>query len=57
MSRASVVIAGVGLADVPRKSRWPAFMDVTQSASGLVLALFMWGHMFFVSSILLGYDA
>jgi fumarate reductase subunit C len=25
-----------------------------QSATGLVLALFMWGHMFFVSSILLG---
>ena len=28
-----------------------------QSSSGLVLALFMWGHMFFVSSILLGKDA
>jgi fumarate reductase subunit C len=28
-----------------------------QSASGLALALFMWGHMFFVSSILLGKDA
>ena len=40
-----------------RKSRWPARLDVAQSASGLVLALFMWGHMFFVSSILLGKDA
>jgi fumarate reductase subunit C len=40
-----------------RASRWPARLDWTQSASGLVLALFMWGHMFFVSSILLGKDA
>ena len=38
-------------------SRWPARLDWMQSASGLVLALFMWGHMFFVSSILLGKDA
>jgi len=42
---------------VPRKSRWPARMDLVQSLSGLVLALFMWGHMFFVASILLGNDA
>ena len=40
-----------------RASRWPARLDWMQSASGLVLALFMWGHMFFVSSILLGKDA
>ena len=40
-----------------RKSRWPARLDWLQSASGLLLALFMWGHMFFVSSILLGKDA
>ena len=40
-----------------RKSRWPARLDWIQSASGLILALFMWGHMFFVSSILLGKDA
>src|SRR5512139_3538449 len=50
------VIAGVGLADRPRKSRWPARMDLAQSLTGLVLGLFMWGHMFFVSSILLGKD-
>ena len=49
--------AGVGLADAARKSRWPARMDLAQSLSGLVLGLFMWGHMFFVSSILLGKDA
>ena len=40
-----------------RKSRWPARLDWMQSVSGLVLALFMWGHMFFVSSILFGKDA
>jgi len=43
-------------APAPRK-RWPARLDLVQSVSGLVLALFMWGHMFFVSSILLGKDA
>ncbi len=41
----------------PRRSRWPARLDLVQSGTGLVLALFMWGHMFFVSSILLGKDA
>jgi fumarate reductase subunit C len=41
----------------PHSSRGPARLDWIQSASGLVLALFMWGHMFFVSSILLGKDA
>jgi fumarate reductase subunit C len=40
-----------------RKSRWPAKLDFAQSATGLVLALFMWGHMFFVSTILIGEDA
>jgi fumarate reductase subunit C len=34
------------------RSPWPARLDVLQGASGLLLALFMWGHMFFVSSIL-----
>lgn len=38
-------------------SRWPARLDLLQSGSGLFLALFMWLHMFFVSSILLGKDA
>jgi len=40
-----------------RRSRWPARLDLAQSLSGLLLALFMWGHMAFVSSILLGKDA
>ena len=51
------LIAASGLAERTRKSRWPARLDWLQSVSGLLLALFMWGHMFFVSSILLGYDA
>jgi fumarate reductase subunit C len=37
--------------------RWPARLDLLQSGSGLLLALFMWVHMMFVSSILLGNDA
>lgn len=58
MSQTSeVVIAGVGLADAKTKSRWPAIMDVAQSMSGLILGLFMWGHMFLVSSILISQDA
>jgi len=51
------VIAGVGLAGIARKSRWPARLDWLQSGTGLVLALFMWGHMFFVSTILISKDA
>ena len=39
-----------------RSSRWPARLDLLQSLSGLALGLFMWVHMFFVSSILLGRD-
>ncbi len=51
------VIAGVGLAGASRKSRWPARLDLVQSGSGLLVALFMWGHMFFVSTILISGDA
>lgn len=32
-------------------------MDLLQGLSGLLLVLFIWGHMFFESSILLGKDA
>ncbi len=49
--------AGVGTATEMRKSRWPARLDLAQSASGLLLALFMWGHMAFVSTILISNDA
>lgn len=39
-----------------RLRRTPARLDFIQSATGLFLALFMWLHMFFVSTILLGKD-
>ena len=35
-----------------KKSRVPAKLDYIQSATGLFLGLFMWGHMLLVSSIL-----
>lgn len=35
----------------------PAWLDFLQSSSGLFLALFMWAHMAFVSSILISKDA
>jgi succinate dehydrogenase subunit C len=38
-------------------SPWPARLDLLQGISGLVLALFMWLHMGFVSSIVFGKDA
>ncbi len=57
MSKAIDVIAGTGLDQRTRKSHWPARLDVIQSASGLFLGLFMWGHMAFVSSILISNDA
>jgi fumarate reductase subunit C len=40
-----------------KKSRIPARLDLAQSASGLLLGLFMWAHMLLVGSILLGKDA
>ena len=52
----SDVMDGIGLSARPAKSRWPARMDLAQSVTGLVLGLFMWGHMFFVSSILVSKD-
>lgn len=38
-------------------SPWPARLDLMHSLSGLLLGLFMWLHMLFVASILLGNDA
>jgi hypothetical protein len=46
MTRGTEVIVGVGLGDRPRKSHWPARMDLAQSASGLLLGLSLWGHRF-----------
>lgn len=40
-----------------RASRWPARLDLLQSLSGLLLALFLVAHMFFVSSILISQQA
>jgi fumarate reductase subunit C len=45
------------LEDRVRKSRWPARLDLWQSLTGLILAVFMWGHLLLVSSILFGKDA
>lgn len=39
-----------------KKSRLPAKLDYAQSATGLFLGLFMWGHMFFVATILISED-
>ena len=57
MTTGSLLAAGADRTRRERKTRWPARLDWLQSMSGLLLALFMWGHMFFVSSILLGKDA
>ena len=57
MSKAIDIIAGTGLDQKARKSHWPARLDFVQSASGLFLGLFMWGHMAFVSTILISKDA
>jgi len=57
MNKAIYVIAGTGLDEKTRKSHWPARLDVIQSANGLFPSLFMWGHMAFVSSILISNDA
>lgn len=38
-------------------SRIPARLDLAQSVSGLILAVFMWAHLMLVSSILISKDA
>jgi len=57
MQQSSPLVAGARLVHHGHASRMPARLDLAQSASGLVLALFMWAHMAFVSSILFGRDA
>lgn len=52
-----IYIAQAGLSDKVKKSRLPARLDLMQSLTGLFLALFMWGHMFFVGSIIFGKNA
>lgn len=41
----------------PRKSPWPARLDLLQSATGFALAVFLMAHMFFVSTILISQQA
>jgi len=53
----TIASPGTALAPARRASLWPGRLDLLQSASGLLLGLFMWVHMFFVASILLGKDA
>lgn len=57
MSNTNNLLADASLTRETKKSRIPARLDLLQSLSGFVLAIFMWGHMVFVSSILLGMDA
>lgn len=40
----------------PANRRWPARLDLLQSLSGLVLALFLVAHMFFVATILISHE-
>ena len=47
----------LGKRDDGTKSRMPAALDRWQSITGLILGLFIIGHMFFTSSILLGKEA
>jgi len=54
---AAIPVSATRAGTRPRKSRWPARLDLLQSASGLFLALFLVAHMFFVSSILISKDA
>jgi fumarate reductase subunit C len=57
MNKAVDVSAGAALVQKARTNHWPARLDVMQSGSGLFLGLFMWGHMAFVSTILISEDA
>lgn len=52
-----VIEAYTGVTPAGKKSRTPAKLDRLLTGTGVILALFMIGHMFFVSSILLGKDA
>jgi fumarate reductase subunit C len=51
-----IVESYIGINKDKKKSRVPAKLDYIQSATGLFLGLFMWGHMLLVSSILISED-
>ncbi|RXK01216.1 succinate dehydrogenase/fumarate reductase cytochrome b subunit [Arcobacter sp. CECT 8986] len=49
-----VIEAFTGITEEGKKSRIPARLDKALTASGVLLAIFMMAHMFFVSTILFG---
>lgn len=51
-----IIEAFTGLTPEGKKSRVPAKLDKLLTGTGVILAIFMMGHMFFVSTILLGKD-
>ncbi len=53
MSKTAAVGAGGALV-APREARRQLLYELVSGASGLALAVFMWGHMFLVGSILTG---
>ncbi|AXH16060.1 succinate dehydrogenase/fumarate reductase cytochrome b subunit [Malaciobacter mytili LMG 24559] len=52
----NVIEAYTGVTTQGKKSRTPAKLDMWLTGTGVFLALFMMGHMLFVSTILLGKD-
>lgn len=52
----NIIEAYTGVTTEGKKSRIPAKLDIWLTGTGVVLALFMIGHMLFVSTILLGKD-
>jgi len=57
MSKDHIVESLTGKTEKKRKSRIPAKLDFLQSATGLILAVFIVFHLIFESSILLGKDS
>ena len=57
MSPDSNAIAGAGMAQRVKKSRWPAILDLVQSLTGLLLAGFVCVHLLLDSAILISPDA
>jgi fumarate reductase subunit C len=56
MFKDEIIESTIGTKKNKLKSRIPARLDYLQSASGLILAIFMIGHMLFVSTILISKD-
>lgn len=53
---AKTILDGIDLVETKQKSKAYAWCDVLQSGTGLILGLFLFCHMAFTSSILLGKD-